>query len=218
MRTSDKVGLSIAFSIGIGMIIVGIIRAIYVVGTALKGDVTGTLPLNAFLTVFEQMLAIVTISIPMLRPLWTQHRSRATGYNLDDGGGAAARDDNGGSELATIGGTGGKKSKTSSSRRYARHTDDSVLVSQFDGRDVGATTNIIGAAVSDIDERSIAASSGDWDSRGDDAGSESGLGVTEHQSSKKAALAHGRGGAGSVGRIGAIRDTEKWEVSSRTKY
>jgi len=228
MRTSDKVGLSIAFSIGIGMIIVGIIRAIYVVNTALKGDVTGTLPLNAFFTVFEQMLAIITISIPMLRPLWTQYRSRATGYNLDDGGGGRRRggaslaknsdgaqdDGTGGSELATIGGTGGKRSNPSSGK-YGRHMDDSILISQFDGRDIEATTNIIGAAASDVDEHSIATSSGGWDSRGD-AGSESGLGVTEHHSSKKGTLKHG-GSTSSNSWIGAIRVTEKWEVSSQTR-
>ncbi|KAH7027268.1 uncharacterized protein B0I36DRAFT_350830 [Microdochium trichocladiopsis] len=133
MRTSDKVGLSIAFSIGIGMIVVGIIRAIYVVRTSLTGDVTATLPTNLFLTVFEQQLAIITISIPMLRPLWARYRNRATGYNLDGeqaGGGKHSGTGTGeGSELATFGGSGGKKSNNSrnveakserSSKRFER--------------------------------------------------------------------------------------------------
>ncbi|KAI6778520.1 uncharacterized protein J7T54_005044 [Emericellopsis cladophorae] len=84
MRTSDKLGLALAFSIGIGMTVVGIIRAIYVSTTSVKGDITATLLTNLFLTVIEQQLAIITVSIPMLRPLWRRYRGRLGGYSLDE--------------------------------------------------------------------------------------------------------------------------------------
>lgn len=201
MRTSDKVGLYAAFSISIGMVIVGIIRAILVVQTSYTGDFTATAPVNVFLIVFEQQLGVIVISIPMLRPLWARYRSRSTGYNLGDnddnnnknsgsgraggrgagsgsGGGGEAED---GSELVTFGGTGGSNKKTSG--RHPRDMHDSILNTQLDGREVETTTQVGKSAGhnSSGDAASDAHSTvSDWVSRGD-SGSESRLDVTLSQ-------------------------------------
>lgn len=203
MRTSDRVGLSITFSIGLILVIVGIIRAIYVVQVALKGDVTGTLPLNLFLTLFEQQLAIIVICIPPLRPLWARYRNRSTGYNLDDDGDVSSTVADG-SELATFGGSGGKRSK----KKSLRGMDDSILNTQLDDRDVNTDPNAVGRYhVNVSDGQSIASG---WDSRGD-AGSECRLDV--NSSLTGPAVRNG----GSSGDTRIIEVTTEWTVSRGSK-
>jgi hypothetical protein len=138
MRRSDKIGLLLAFSIGIAILTVSIVRPIYVIRTAIRGDLTGTLPINLFLTVFEQQLAIITISIPMLRPLWSRFRNRSTGYYIErsDSSERAAK-------KVTIGGTGRNGGKKSWNK--LRHQGDSVLEThetQLELRDVHHETNV----------------------------------------------------------------------------
>lgn len=168
MRTSDKIGLSLTFSIGIGMTIVGIIRAIYVTTTSMTGDVTHTLPTNLFLTVIEQQLAIITISIPMLRPLWRRYRARFGGYSLEEsekatGGSGYKRNLPNG----TFGGSGGPGKN---SRR--REEDDTILSTKFELRTVSNRTDIKGPDAAD--SRSMSSGGPEWD--GADSGSETRLG------------------------------------------
>lgn len=146
MRKSDKVGLFIAFSIGIAMLVVSIIRAEYVTTTSLKGDLTATLPINLFLTVFEQQLAIITISIPMLRPLWRRYRARVGGYSLSEEGGKGSgysgpRGGSKSNDIVTFGGSGAKASAGSKGRRGK---NDSVLDAAVELRDVEHKANVAG--------------------------------------------------------------------------
>ena len=181
MRLSDKIGLSVAFSIGIGMTVVGIIRAVYITTTAITGDITHTLPVNLFLTVIEQQLAIITISIPMLRPLYTRYRARVGGYNIGESekssGNKASSGGGGGGSLGivTFGGTGGKGSRSGGGKRRGGGKDDSVLETTFELRDVSTTTDVKGPGV---DGRGSISS--DWDAA--DAGSETRLGVSQPKS------------------------------------
>ncbi|KAG9253101.1 uncharacterized protein F5Z01DRAFT_174290 [Emericellopsis atlantica] len=123
MRMSDKLGLTLAFSIGIGMTVVGIIRAIYDTTTSMKGDITATLPTNLFLTVIEQQLAIITVSIPMLRPLWCRYRARLGGYSLEE----SEQVNKGSLPNGTFGGSGAKR------RSLPRRKDDNdILESHFE--------------------------------------------------------------------------------------
>lgn len=170
MRTSDKLGLSLAFSIGIGMTVVGIIRAIYVVTTSMTGDITHTLPTNLFLTVIEQQFAIITISIPMLRPLWRRYRARYGGYSLEE----SEKNTDGSHKRAlpngTFGGSGG--------RARRRGQDDSVLETNFELRSIVNNTDVKGAAV---DERGVSSDGPEWD--GADSGSETRLGIGKKNTS-----------------------------------
>lgn len=176
MRTSDKVGLFVTFCIGIVLVVVGIIRAVYVDQVALKGDFTGTAPMALFLCLLEQQLSVIVISIPSLRPFWARYRNRGKGFNLnnDDGNGSSRAA--GGAELVTIGGSGGIRSK----KKLRRDIDDSILNTQLDDKDVENDPYAGGSRSEDgereggsyhvdvSDGHSIA---GGWDSRGD-AGSE----------------------------------------------
>ncbi|CAH0055485.1 unnamed protein product [Clonostachys solani] len=146
MRKSDKVGLFVAFSISIAMLVVSIIRAEYVTTTSLKGDLTATLPINLFLTVFEQQLAIITISIPMLRPLWRRYRARVGGYSLSEeaaknSGYSGGRGGSKSNDIVTFGGSGAKASAGSKGRRGK---NDSVLDAAVELRDVEHKANVNG--------------------------------------------------------------------------
>lgn len=185
MRTSDKIGLTVAFSIGFGMTAIGIVRAIYVTTTALKGDITGTLPINQFLTVLEQQLAIIVVSIPMLRPLWSRYRKRVGGYSLEESGKAGGSGYKGPSAGSSgFRGTGGKGS------RGRRGLDDSLMETTFELRTVSNEVDIKGP---DHEGRSLSGSNsgGEWDG---ETGSQTRL-----------------GGAPSRPAIIAVKD--EWEVS-----
>jgi hypothetical protein len=148
MRRSDKIGLSVAFSIGIGMMIVGIIRCIYIVTTAVRGDLTHTFPINLFLTVLEIQLAIITVCIPMLRPLWARYRARFRGYSIKESDKApSAGDFRRSLPNGTFGGSGKKGSKGS-----RPDPDASLLGTTFELNNLTETTNVKGT---DIDGRRI---------------------------------------------------------------
>ncbi|KAJ1327431.1 alpha-methylacyl-CoA racemase [Microdochium nivale] len=210
MSTLDKVGISIAFLVGLGMVIVGIIRAIYIIEVTLKGDITEGSPLNLFLMVFEQQLAIIVVSIPMLRPLWAKFRHRGTRYNLNDcndNNPANMADRN---ELTTFGGSGGRRIK----KNLRRDVDDSILNTRFDDRDMntemcggrGRSDGDVGRYSSDVSDGHSVVS--DWNSRGD-AGSESRLDV--NPSLSEPAIRNG----GNGGDNGIILATEEWTKSRR---
>jgi hypothetical protein len=186
MRTSDKIGLTVAFSIGFGMTAIGIVRAIYVTNTALTGDITGTLPINQFLTVLEQQLAIIVVSIPMLRPLWSRYRKRVGGYSLEESEKAVGSDGYKGPSAGSSGfrGTGGKNS------RGRRGLDDSLMETTFELRTV---SNEVDIKAPDHEGRSMSGSNsgGEWDG---ETGSQTRL-----------------GGAPSRSAVIAVKD--EWEVS-----
>ncbi|VUC31537.1 unnamed protein product [Clonostachys rosea] len=169
MRKSDKIGLFVAFSISIAMLVVSIIRAEYVTTTSLKGDLTATLPINLFLTVFEQQLAIITISIPMLRPLWRRYRARIGGYSISEeggkGSGYSGRAGSKSNDIVTFGGSGAKASAGSRGRRGK---NDSVLDAAVELRDVEHKASVHGRRDGESSVNS------DWIA--DDSGSETRLG------------------------------------------
>jgi hypothetical protein len=65
-------------------VVIAIFRVIYISRVKLSTDVTGTMTPTIFLFALEPNLAILCVSIPMLRPLYTRWRSRHTSSRLRD--------------------------------------------------------------------------------------------------------------------------------------
>jgi hypothetical protein len=132
----------------------------------MTGDLTHTLPTNIFLTVIEQQLAIITISIPMLRPLYRAYRDRYGGYSIGENAKASGNSGGAGqhSDIVTFGGSG--KQGSNANRRGA---GKSVVDTAVELRDVEYKTAV--NAVKD-DRRS---DTSDWVP--DDSGSETRLGA-----------------------------------------
>ncbi|KAI0895308.1 hypothetical protein F4806DRAFT_96018 [Annulohypoxylon nitens] len=101
-RTTDKIGIMSCFALGIACVICAIFRLIYISTVDLTTNITGTMPPTVFLFILEPNLAILCVSIPMLRPLYTRYRERTRGASkLQEF-----------SEEQTIGGSGGKSKGT----------------------------------------------------------------------------------------------------------
>lgn len=71
-------------------IVCAVFRLIYISTVDLSGNVTGTMPSTIFLFILEPNLAILCVSIPMLRPFYSKYRKRMGGSRLqeypDEGG------------------------------------------------------------------------------------------------------------------------------------
>ncbi|KAI2471602.1 hypothetical protein F4781DRAFT_429289 [Annulohypoxylon bovei var. microspora] len=78
-RTTDKIGIMSCFALGIACVICAIFRLIYISTVNLTTNITGTMPTTVFLFILEPNLAILCVSIPMLRPLYTRYRKRTRG-------------------------------------------------------------------------------------------------------------------------------------------
>ncbi|KAI1456072.1 hypothetical protein F4805DRAFT_433729 [Annulohypoxylon moriforme] len=97
-RTTDKIGIMSCFALGIACVICAVFRLIYISTVDLTTNITGTMPTTVFLFILEPNLAILCVSIPMLRPLYTRYRERTRGASkLQEY-----------SEEQTIGGSGGR--------------------------------------------------------------------------------------------------------------
>ncbi|KAI0842324.1 hypothetical protein F5Y06DRAFT_257313 [Hypoxylon sp. FL0890] len=78
-RTTDKIGITSCFALGIACVICAIFRIYYISNVALSSNVTGTMSTTIFLFILEPNLAILCVSIPMLRPLYSRYRERTRG-------------------------------------------------------------------------------------------------------------------------------------------
>ncbi|KAI1472651.1 uncharacterized protein F4812DRAFT_454466 [Daldinia caldariorum] len=78
-RTTDKIGITSCFALGIACVICAIFRVIYISTVDLNSNITGTMPTTVFLFSLEPNVAILCVSIPMLRPFWVRYRERTRG-------------------------------------------------------------------------------------------------------------------------------------------
>ncbi len=60
-------------------VICAVFRLIYISTVDLNVNITGTMPPTVFLFTLEPNLAILCVSIPMLRPFWIRHKERTRG-------------------------------------------------------------------------------------------------------------------------------------------
>ncbi|OTA98892.1 hypothetical protein M426DRAFT_325598 [Hypoxylon sp. CI-4A] len=78
-RTTEKIGITSCFALGIACVICAIFRLVYISTVDLNSNITGTMPTTIFLFILEPNLAILCVSIPMLRPFWIRHKERTRG-------------------------------------------------------------------------------------------------------------------------------------------
>ncbi|OTB12139.1 hypothetical protein K445DRAFT_321399 [Daldinia sp. EC12] len=78
-RTTDKIGITSCFALGTACVICAVFRVIYISTVDLNSNITGTMPTTVFLFTLEPNLAILCVSIPMLRPFWVRYKERTRG-------------------------------------------------------------------------------------------------------------------------------------------
>ncbi|KAF4458066.1 integral membrane [Fusarium albosuccineum] len=83
-RRAEKIGITSCFALGLACVVCAIFRLIYISTVDLNSNVTGTMPTTIFLFILEPNLAILCVSIPMLRPFYAKYKKRMGGSRLDD--------------------------------------------------------------------------------------------------------------------------------------
>ncbi|KAF7557628.1 hypothetical protein G7Z17_g585 [Cylindrodendrum hubeiense] len=101
-RKSEKVGITSCFLLGLAYghpfpsaqrsplivlqscVVCAVFRLIYISTVDLTTNVTGTMPTTVFLFALEPNLAILCVSIPMLRPFYAKYKRRMGGSRLDE--------------------------------------------------------------------------------------------------------------------------------------
>lgn len=102
-----------------------IFRLVYISSVDLTTNITGTMPTTVFLFILEPNLAILCVSIPMLRPFWSRYKERTRGASkIDD------------YDLQTIGGSGAKASAGRSGGRSKNRTAND-LETQWEDAETG---------------------------------------------------------------------------------
>ncbi|RYP43399.1 hypothetical protein DL770_011704 [Monosporascus sp. CRB-9-2] len=112
-RTTDKIGITACFTLGTACVICAIFRLIYISSVDMNSNITGTMPTTIFLFILEPNLAILCVSIPMLRPFWSRYKERRRGASK-----IAEYD------LQTIGGSGAKQSGQRSKNKTANDLEN----------------------------------------------------------------------------------------------
>ncbi|KAI1640002.1 hypothetical protein F4809DRAFT_592109 [Biscogniauxia mediterranea] len=83
-RTTDKIGITSCFALGLACVVCAIFRLIYISTVDLTTNITGTMPSTVFLFILEPNLAILCVSIPMLRPFWVRYKKTKGGSKLQE--------------------------------------------------------------------------------------------------------------------------------------
>ena len=65
-------------------VVCAVFRIVYIASVNMTSNITGTMPATAFLFTFEPNLAVLCVSIPMLRPFTNMFRKRAGGSRLHE--------------------------------------------------------------------------------------------------------------------------------------
>ncbi|RYP35860.1 hypothetical protein DL768_010960 [Monosporascus sp. mg162] len=131
-RTTDKVGITACFTLATAYgpvvspgyemdpltvlyscVICAILRLVYISSVDMYNNITGTMPTTVFLVILEPNLAILCVSIPMLRPFWAMFKGRTRGVSKRTE-----------YDLQTIGGSGAKESGQRSKDRTARDLEN----------------------------------------------------------------------------------------------
>ncbi|CAH0050635.1 unnamed protein product [Clonostachys solani] len=74
LRVAERLGLMMAFSLGLAVVVAGIFRIVYIKGADLTNNLTGTLAISIFISQIEPLLGIICVSIPMLAPIYKRYR------------------------------------------------------------------------------------------------------------------------------------------------
>ncbi|KAF4968985.1 hypothetical protein FSARC_3639 [Fusarium sarcochroum] len=83
-RRAEKIGITSCFALGLACVVCAVFRLIYISTVDLNNNVTGTMPTTIFLFILEPNLAILCVSIPMLRPFYAKYKKRMGGSRLDE--------------------------------------------------------------------------------------------------------------------------------------
>ncbi|RGP77172.1 hypothetical protein FLONG3_4687 [Fusarium longipes] len=83
-RRAEKIGITSCFALGLACVICAIFRLIYISTVELDVNITGTMATTIFLFILEPNLAILCVSIPMLRPFYAKYKKRMGGSRLDE--------------------------------------------------------------------------------------------------------------------------------------
>ncbi|KAF5022204.1 hypothetical protein F66182_5791 [Fusarium sp. NRRL 66182] len=83
-RRAEKIGITSCFALGLACVVCAVFRLIYISTVDLNGNITGTMPTTIFLFILEPNLAILCVSIPMLRPFYAKYKKRMGGSRLDE--------------------------------------------------------------------------------------------------------------------------------------
>ncbi|KAL6351903.1 hypothetical protein LRP88_14715 [Fusarium phalaenopsidis] len=106
-RRADKIGITSCFALGLACVVCAVFRLIYISTVDLNSNVTGTMPTTIFLFILEPNLAILCVSIPMLRPFYAKYKkrmggSRLTEYSDERSTGYRGQSRTGGSKSGTV--------------------------------------------------------------------------------------------------------------------
>ncbi|KAI1498745.1 hypothetical protein F5X99DRAFT_313400 [Biscogniauxia marginata] len=83
-RRTDKIGITSCFALGLACVVCAVFRLIYISTVDLNSNITGTMPTTVFLFILEPNLAILCVSIPMLRPFWIRYKKTKGGSKLQE--------------------------------------------------------------------------------------------------------------------------------------
>ncbi|KAM0211712.1 hypothetical protein ACHAPA_010774 [Fusarium lateritium] len=83
-RRAEKIGITSCFALGLACVVCAVFRLIYISTVDLNNNITGTMPTTIFLFILEPNLAILCVSIPMLRPFYAKYKKRMGGSRLDE--------------------------------------------------------------------------------------------------------------------------------------
>ncbi|RMJ16191.1 hypothetical protein CDV36_004102 [Fusarium kuroshium] len=83
-RTVEKLAIMSCFGLGTACVVCAVFRFIYISTVDLTNNVTGTMPTTILLFILEPNLAILCVSIPMLRPFITMYKKRMGGSRLQE--------------------------------------------------------------------------------------------------------------------------------------
>ncbi|RYP26302.1 hypothetical protein DL767_008097 [Monosporascus sp. MG133] len=98
-RKTDKMSVMACFALGHACVVCCLVRLIHTPAADAIEKLTATLPTTLFLLILEPNIAIICVSIPMLRPVYSMYRKRKGGSRLREvsdkqtttsGGGRAA--------------------------------------------------------------------------------------------------------------------------------
>jgi hypothetical protein len=85
-RTQEKLAIMLCFSLASACVVCAIFRIVYISTVDLATNITGTMPTTIFLFILEPNLAILCVSIPMLRPVFARVK-RQLGFESTSGAG-----------------------------------------------------------------------------------------------------------------------------------
>ncbi|KAF5680014.1 integral membrane protein [Fusarium heterosporum] len=83
-RRAEKIGITSCFALGLACVVCAVFRLIYISTVDLNSNITGTMSTTIFLFILEPNLAILCVSIPMLRPFYAKYKKRMGGSRLDE--------------------------------------------------------------------------------------------------------------------------------------